>query len=152
MQYRALPCGGERIGVIGMDFAVMGERAEQARREREEMRGTSSRHEKAIEIAVDALKSFGHVREIWLYGSYARGTYRYDSDVDILAVLDAELPARELAKIRTDCSIGDYRLPDADIHFSTFSPFDEEGAAMHGIQDQHCFMNNIKRDGKRLWP
>ena len=43
-----------------------------------------------IEQYVEAVKKIygSHVRQIILYGSYARGDYREDSDVDIMILVD----------------------------------------------------------------
>ena len=48
-----------------------------------------------IEQYVEAVKKIygSHVRQIILYGSYARGDYREDSDVDIMILVDmSDLP------------------------------------------------------------
>lgn len=46
--------------------------------------------ENLIEQYVEAVKKIygSHVRQIILYGSYARGDFRSDSDVDIMILLD----------------------------------------------------------------
>ena len=43
-----------------------------------------------VEQYVEAVKKIygSHVRQIILYGSYARGDYREDSDVDIMILVD----------------------------------------------------------------
>jgi len=43
------------------------------------------------------------LKEIYLYGSYARGDYHNESDIDILIVLDLE--ASEISAIASDLSL-----------------------------------------------
>lgn len=50
----------------------------------------SDKMQNLIDLYVDEIKKiYGvHLRKIILYGSYARGDYRQDSDVDIMILLD----------------------------------------------------------------
>lgn len=50
----------------------------------------SDKMQSLIELYVTEIKKIygSHLRQIILYGSYARGDYRQDSDVDIMILLD----------------------------------------------------------------
>lgn len=50
----------------------------------------SDKMQNLIDLYVDEIKKiYGvHLRKVILYGSYARGDYRQDSDVDIMILLD----------------------------------------------------------------
>ena len=66
-----------------------------------EVNGMISREE-AYAITKEAYKQCIRqmpVSECWLYGSYARGDFTDDSDVDILMTVD--LPSEQLRKFRT---------------------------------------------------
>ena len=81
-----------------------------------------------IEQYVEAVKKIygSHVRQIILYGSYARGDYREDSDVDIMILVDMsdlELKAyaQQLSYMTYDFNL-DYTLDikpiaKSDAHF-----------------------------------
>ena len=57
---------------------------------RSEVRCMSKLMKDLIEEYVEAIKKIygSHVRQIILYGSYARGDFRPDSDVDIMILVD----------------------------------------------------------------
>ena len=57
---------------------------------RSEVRCMSKLMQDLIEEYVEAIKKIygSHVRQIILYGSYARGDFRPDSDVDIMILVD----------------------------------------------------------------
>jgi predicted nucleotidyltransferase len=82
-----------------------------------------------------------------LYGSCARDEADYDSDVDILIVIDdAYVDKKEIKdferKMRSDCSIfedqdGKY-YPEVDIHFVLKSSYDKE---------ESTYLKEIRKDG-----
>ena len=85
---------------------------------------------KAIDIACETARRlnviFGAaVRDVYLYGSYARGDYNDESDIDILATVDMdapELPAfrRRVAEMSSALSL------ECDTTVSvTVKPFDQ---------------------------
>lgn len=60
--------------------------------------------ENLIEQYVEAVKKIygSHIRQIILYGSYAREDFRPDSDVDIMILLDmSDLDIKPIAKSET---------------------------------------------------
>lgn len=61
-------------------------------------------------LGISPLKK--HIRQIYLYGSYARGDYRPDSDIDLLVVIDSlDLQARKTISSLSEKAMasGDYR-------------------------------------------
>ncbi len=101
-----------------------------------------------MEETYSALSSvFGKkLSEVWLYGSYARGDFDAESDIDIMALVD--LPKEQLAMYRRKVSdlssdldlkyevILSIKLQDKD----TFSRF----------SNTLPFFQNILKEGKRI--
>ncbi len=46
---------------------------------------------------IDRIREQYHPRQIWLFGSRARGDHRWDSDWDLLAVVDDDTPEAKFA-------------------------------------------------------
>lgn len=114
------------------------------------MRGENERFEKSKNYALQLLTSQEEMREIWLYGSYARGIYRYGSDIDLYAVTNVTLSASRAAEIRNLSCPDDYTLPEVDVHFGSLSPLDKD---FHD-KIERCnkiYMQNIKKEGVLLW-
>lgn len=77
-----------------------------------------------------------------LYGSYARGTNRDDSDIDILILLDKDRVSREDEK--------KVKYPLYDIEFDTGQVISPLVLAKHDWETKHRitpFFENIKREG-----
>ena len=66
---------------------------------------TQSEAMRIFKEAVEACQRVldGKVKDAWLYGSYARGDFHEESDIDIL--LTAEMTAAELKEYRHDISV-----------------------------------------------
>lgn len=98
---------------------------------------------------VEAIKAiYGmHLREIILYGSYARGDFRDDSDIDIMILLDI-----------SDSEIKEYRhaLSDMTYDFNMDNDVDVKPIAKNVVHfnkwvTNYPFYSNIKKDGVVLY-
>lgn len=104
---------------------------------------------KLIEMYVSYVrKIYGeHVRQIILYGSYARGDFNSQSDVDIMILLD--LSDADIKKYR-------HKLSDITFDFNMDNDLDIKPIAK---SEEHYkkwvtdypFYNNINRDGVTLY-
>mgnify|MGYP002768676679 FL=1 len=88
-----------------------------------------------------------HLREVILYGSYARGDYNAESDVDIMILLDL-----------TDYDIKGYRhqLSDATFEFNMGHDMDIKPIAKNlehfeRWTENYPFYANVKREGITLY-
>lgn len=65
------------------------------------MQEISIRHKRALYYAIHQLKTSklaSYIQDLYLYGSYARGDYRWDSDLDLFLVLAEDAPVSFLKK------------------------------------------------------
>lgn len=92
-----------------------------------------------IEQYIEAVKKIygSHVRQIILYGSYARGDFRSDSDVDIMILLD--LSDLELKAYRQQLSYMTYDFNmDHDLDIKPIAKseahFEYSNAIVHAFQ------------------
>ena len=101
------------------------------------------RHGESLKFAVDVLsfKYQDYISSIYLYGSYARGTHSYNSDIDLLIYVNRVLSGHEIRKMRTDVISDDYKLPEVELKILL------DGTFM-GIEQ---FRNNIERDKVLVW-
>lgn len=103
-----------------------------------------NRHKKALEYAIDKIVKWNaasYINAIYLYGSYARRKYRYDSDVDIYIECKAKPPKQDILYLKGAVLPEDERLPEVDVKFG-FSPLEEYTDFFH---------ENIRKDGILLW-
>ena len=88
-----------------------------------------------------------HLRQIILYGSYARGDFRPDSDIDIMILLDL-----------SDIDIKKYRHQLSDMTFDFNMDYDVDIKPIAKSEehyrkwvDNYPFYSNINREGVRLY-
>lgn len=88
-----------------------------------------------------------HLREIILYGSYARGDFRPNSDIDIMILLDL-----------SDIDIKKYRHQLSDMTFDFNMDYDVDIKPIAKSEehyrkwvDNYPFYSNVNREGVRLY-
>lgn len=88
-----------------------------------------------------------HLRQIILYGSYARGDFRPDSDIDIMILLDL-----------SDIDIKKYRHQLSDMTFDFNMDYDVDIKPIAKNEehyrkwvDNYPFYSNVNREGVRLY-
>ena len=91
------------------------------------------------------------LRDVILYGSYARGDYQEWSDVDIMILADLDgLDSQEIWRL--DRTLMDV-LSDLCFHMNLLlstiiTPYDR----FEQMKESYPFYRNVNREGKRLWP
>ena len=88
-----------------------------------------------------------HLKTVILYGSYARGDYKKDSDIDIMILLDLE--DMDIKKYRHDLSgiTFDYNLDfELDI-----KPIAKSEAHYRKWKDNYPFYANVEKEGVKLF-
>lgn len=87
------------------------------------------------------------MRQIILYGSYARGDFRPDSDIDIMILLDL-----------SDIDIKKYRHQLSDMTFDFNMDYDVDIKPIAKSEehyrkwvDNYPFYSNVNREGVRLY-
>lgn len=107
-----------------------------------------SRHEKALEYAVRVIRNSplaDYVKGLYLYGSYARGDYKYSSDIDLFLVLEeaAREYHSEIMELKSDVTDAeDFDGVDVDLKVTFGNAWKESSQFYH---------RNIRRDGKNIW-
>ena len=84
-----------------------------------------------------------HVKKIILYGSYARGDYNQDSDIDILILLD--LPEIEVSDYQHELSNATF-----DFNFDNeldINPMAESEKVYNKWVKVHPFFKNVDKEG-----
>lgn len=103
-----------------------------------------TRHTEALAYALNELgkeQYKQYIDAIYLYGSCARGTAKYHSDVDLFLQLKQDTPSSVIRAMKTDVNSGREELPVVELKTSTFGDF--------GCNRQ--FAENIKTEGMCLW-
>ncbi len=88
-----------------------------------------------------------HLRQIILYGSYARGDFRPDSDIDIMILLD--LSDIDIKRYRHQLSnmTFDFNM-DYDVDIKPIAKNEEH---YRKWVDNYPFYSNVNREGVRLY-
>lgn len=103
-----------------------------------------NRHVKSLLYALNVLKSNKykeHIREIYLYGSCARGHQKFDSDVDLFLFVDEGVSDQLIRELRIAVSPDDYTLPEVEIKISKTNYF----------SNSRIFQTNLEREAILLW-
>lgn len=103
-----------------------------------------NRHSKSLQHALQVLrqdKYAKYINAIYLYGSCARGTQKYDSDIDLLLMVQADTPKAILRQMQIEVMPEEIDLPPVELKISMGDTF----------SDSSQFNENIKRDGRLLW-
>lgn len=106
------------------------------------------RHEKALEYAVRVIQNStlaDYVKELYLYGSYARSDYKYSSDIDLFLVLEDEARRyhSELLELKSEVTdADDFEGVDVDLKVTFGDAWRESNQFYH---------ENIRRDGRNIW-
>lgn len=106
-----------------------------------------SRHKKALRYAMEKIRASQlapYVNELYLYGSYGRGTQRWDSDVDLLLTLDSDSPdlKKEIIKLKSEVSQDD--VNDVQVDLKVLYGDDWKTNSM-------LYYQNIQNEGRKLW-
>ena len=105
------------------------------------------RHTKAIDYALSKIKESPlskFVKEVVLFGSVARNEERYDSDIDLLLVLDEQARAykRDILNLRGNISSDELADAEADLKIT----FNENWR-----DSMETIFLCIRKDGVKLW-
>lgn len=106
------------------------------------------RHEKALEYAVRVIRTSPlaeFVKELYLYGSYARGDYKYSSDIDLFLVLEEKGKEyhSEVLKLKSDVTDAeDFGGVDVDLKVTFGDTWKESNQFYH---------RNIRKEGRNIW-
>ena len=81
------------------------------------------------------------VRKIMLYGSYARGDFTKNSDIDIMVLVDDENPYKPYSTIKSEVDmLSDQYLVMISCHFQNYQHF-------YNAMNSTSFYKNIEKEG-----
>lgn len=101
----------------------------------------SERQLRAIKDCVAIIRKTGFsIQEIILFGSCARSESRYESDIDLLVIVEKMPVTKDILLIKAKLN---EQIPiDVDLKIVSAEIF---------LKNDDFFLNNIKRDGVILW-
>lgn len=103
------------------------------------------RHQMSLQYALNVLEQTQYrncMDAIYLFGSYARGENKYNSDVDILIQYNDRFTVETGRSMRIAANPDDYRLPEVELKFV-------QGEEWKKKEDQ--FSRNLRKDAVKLW-
>ncbi len=88
-----------------------------------------------------------YVKDVYLYGSTARGKARATSDIDLLMVLDESVKQKSryndwITYLKGNISSDDYNMPETDLHVA-FGDF--------WIKSNDAYFANVREEGFSIW-
>lgn len=89
----------------------------------------------------------GHLITVLLYGSYARGDFNADSDIDIMILVD--LNDSEIRVLREQLAAITYDFNS--IHNLEIMPMTKNYGFFKELEDEYPFYSNIKKEGITLY-
>ena len=84
-----------------------------------------------------------HIKKIILYGSYARGDFKINSDIDIMILVDMS----ESQKRDYENKIYDITYDFNDEHNTDIMPIVQDIHHFNYWKDAYMFYNNVEREG-----
>ncbi len=114
------------------------------------MKLKSARHNEALQLAQNKIlcsRLARYAKELYLYGSAVRGQEKWDSDIDLLLVLDApekndrELK-REIIYLKGSVTDNDIDTPDIDLKIV----FGDSWKTSN-----QTYYKNVLQEGKMIW-
>ncbi len=101
-----------------------------------------SHHKQALRWAMEMISVSllaPYVNELILYGSFARGTQKWDSDIDLLLTLDDDAPDLKKEIIRLKAEVSQKNIDLKVLHGNAWR------------ESNIPYYQNIRREGKKLW-
>jgi predicted nucleotidyltransferase len=96
---------------------------------------------KLVNKWIEKLVNKFSIHSVILFGSYAKGTYTYGSDTDILLIFNEELSFEQVMSLALAVSLE----IDWQIHLYSLDDFNK------GLSNKNAFFNTILKDGLVLF-
>ena len=116
------------------------------------------RHQKSLDYALNIIKDINiknnnFIDSIWMFGSCARNEENYNSDVDLICVVnknDANTIKlmREIRSKVINCD--DFNLPEIDVCFK-YNNGDKNYIPWNDKNNNDTFSKQLKKDAIKIW-
>lgn len=111
---------------------------------------TSERHQRALDYALSEIRASrvnGFVSDVLLYGSCARKTQKWDSDVDLFLVLREDTPNDSafrgaVRKLQGSVTSPELFDPQVDMHITIGNEWETRDG---------MYYENLRKEGKTVW-